>query len=201
MFVQMSGLLKSTDGGHPEIYRLQTGQRYFFCDVSMEVLLAQEQIDPSTYTNEFNDTSTWLMFYIDGQNVSIGGDSSQVNMEWLMDTYEKSFLDFDVFETLHHDENTWSVFTDYCTYKTVIHANPNWPVAQGYSPSKNLNAKAEAAGGEWISNKEGTAVLTFPYTVGSYRRVDSFDWIYHVGETRPVNANSSVDRNHVNIIK
>ena len=201
MFVQMSSLLKSTDGGHPEIYRMQTGQRYFFCDVSMEVLLAQEQIDPSTYTNGFNDTSTWLMFYIDGQNVSIGGDSSQVNMEWLMDTYEKSFLDFDVFETLHHDENTWDEFTDYCTYKTVIHANPGWPAKDGYSASKKLNAKAEAAGGEWMSNKNGTVVLTFPYTVGSYTQRDSFDWIYHVGQERPWTSNAEPDRNHVNIIK
>ena len=201
MFRQMASVLKSTDGGHPEIYRMQTGQRYFFCDVSMEVLLTQEQIDPSTYTNGFNDTSTWLMFYLDGQNVSIGGDSSQVNMEWLMDTYEKSFLDFDVFETLHHDENTWDGFTDYCTYKTILHANTNWPWPQGYEASKKLDAKAEAAGGEWLSNKDGTYVLTFPYTVGTAKLRDNFDWIYHVGKTRPMTAGDSVDRNHVNIIK
>ena len=200
MFRMMTGVLKTTDGGHPEIYRMQTGQRYFFCDVSMEVLLTQEQIDPSTYTNEFNDTSTWVQFYLDGQNVSIPGDSSRVNMQWLMDVYEKDFLDFDVFVTPHHDENTWTTFNNYCKYKTVLHANLGYP-SDRLTASLALDAKAVAAGGEWMSNTEGTVVMSFPYTVGSYKRLPKTDWIYHVGKTRPLYAADPVDRNHVNIIK
>ena len=186
-FYYTANLLKTTKGEAPKIYRLQTGQRYYFSDISFDVLLAQEQIDYRTYSGGFNDTSTWVQYNIEGQTVNLGGDAHITCMKFLMNVYDKELLDFDVFFSLHHGSNTWDPFTNHCTFKTVLHpSGTRHAQAETLLPaSYRLDQKALANGGDVYYHGQGTTILTFPYVVGSAKCLGpQAEWIYHIGKDR-----------------
>ena len=101
----------------PRVYRLQTGQKYYFDGVVMDVMFTQEQI--SGYT-DFNETSTWCMFTIGNERVLMGADAGQVSMNAVMNMYSANYLYSDVFAGFHHGINTWNEFTDYCATNTIV---------------------------------------------------------------------------------
>ncbi len=188
------GLLTTENGETPQIYRLQTGQRYFFSGMTAEVMLAQEQLPLSSYyrtykegykdnpskaygyVDGFNGSSTWLRFNIGSQDVLIAGDSYFAGMEKMMACYDESMLDFDVFFAPHHGFNTWNAFTDYATLKTVIYCWNGIPSKDNYfDQDSNANEYIYekymeptwflgGARGERIHTGSGSLVLTFPYT-------------------------------------
>ena len=98
-----------------KIYRPQFGQRYWFCDVAIDVSLTMEQFPvESWFYADFNDTSTWLMHHIDGQRFLIAGDAHHAGMRVAMNMFEKEYFDLDVFAVFHHGIIVWNYFTDYC---------------------------------------------------------------------------------------
>ena len=175
-------LLKDQNGETPKWYRLQSGQRLYFSGLTVEVLLAQEQIPAETYKGGFNDSSTWLRYNIGDQDVLIAGDSHQAGMDLMMKSYDPEMLDFDVFFSLHHGSNTWNTFTEYCTFTTIIHPSTGLP---GGGKEGNANTimgdKAVANGGEVLVEGGGTLVLTFPYKVGTSVKLEGKKWEYHGG--------------------
>lgn len=120
--------LKTSAGKTPKIYSMLTGQRYTFDAVTMDILEAQEVL--SKYSSEggneaFNDTSTWTLFTINGKKVLTAGDSSEYGIQFINNTYSKSFLQVDIFTALHHGLNTGrytsgSNLTNYLTVTGVI---------------------------------------------------------------------------------
>ena len=116
-----ANVLTTTEGQAPQIYRIQTGQRYTFDDVTMDIMLSQELLTVADYeatynTNNsyqqdsFNDTSTWCMFTIgegaDAQKLFSSGDGSYSGKKYVCDMYSSSYMTVDVFTALHHGLNT-----------------------------------------------------------------------------------------------
>ena len=97
---------KTASGEKPQIYRLQTGERYYFNDITMDVAMSQDLVMLENYSGDFNDSSTWLVFEIDGQTCLFGGDGEDGGMRNMMRTYGKDYMNFDIFQALHHSNNT-----------------------------------------------------------------------------------------------
>ena len=179
-------LLQTTSGGHPARYRLQTGQRYYFNDITMDIVLAQEQMTRDNYVNvefpedpkksNFNDSSTWCMFTIEGQKVLFMGDADKGGMDVVMDTYNKEYLTLTGVVVSHHSWNPYQVWVDYITVDAVIVPGGEFTTAedeyvvnfcperiQWYAQNSALEAKAK----EVIAWGKGTVTMTFPYAPGN----------------------------------
>ena len=56
-----SNFVKDENGKTTKAYRPQLGQRYYFCDTIVDICLTTEQLDPTTFGTDVNDTSFWLI--------------------------------------------------------------------------------------------------------------------------------------------
>lgn len=118
----MTLFTKGPDGEQADIYRMQTGQRYYFNGLVMDVIQAQEQISYSKYAKynasssdpDFNTVSTMTLFTTsNNQKILIGGDANYANMQYIMDAYgiendyTKAALlkNINVFVAFHHGKN------------------------------------------------------------------------------------------------
>lgn len=116
-----TALFKTSTNGTPDFYRMQTGQRYTFDDVTMDILLSQELLSIADYDATFNpdncgqadavnDTSTWCMFTIgtgnNAKKLLTAGDASYSGKNYMCDMYSKNYLTMDVMTALHHGFNT-----------------------------------------------------------------------------------------------
>ena len=111
-------LFTKDNGEQSDIYRMHTGQRYFFHGLTMDVIQAQEQIPYNSYANrsagiktpDFNTTSTVTLFTTtNNQKIFIGADANYVNMQYIMDSYGENpttLSNIDVFVAMHHGKNT-----------------------------------------------------------------------------------------------
>ena len=103
----------------PNVYRIHTGERYYFDGVTMDVILTQEQIDPNTTPprntsdlpyrfygdwDAFNATSTTCVFEINSteDKVYMGGDSNRANMNYIMKAYDNE----DAYMYVAHETNS-----------------------------------------------------------------------------------------------
>ena len=171
--------LRTTGNTAPELYRPVTGQRFFFADITVDVVLAQEQLTCYDYDGlthfDYNDSSTWLMLTIEGQKVLLGGDGDRGGMRFVMDTYDRDYMTLDFFSVLHHTMNTWDVFTDFCTVKTALFTRRDIDIKYNVAANQHLIESVE----EWFATGDGTRVYTFPYSVGESVCRAHIDWIYH----------------------
>lgn len=179
MIHEVTGYLKTEDGNKTQIYRPQTGQRYYFCDLTVDILLGQEQLPTEQYSGDLNDSSTWYLFNIEGQKVLIGGDGEIGGMRKIMEIYDRDFMKLDMFSVLHHTLNTWDEFTDYCTVQTVLGTKRGEP-----EHNKAANEHLKEVTNEWLRTDDGTKVLTFPYQAGTAKCQTPFEWIYHKDRER-----------------
>lgn len=189
---------KNASGKNTTLYRPQLGQRYYFCDISIDVALTTEQIPLDNYFEwDFNDTSIWLMHNIEGQKFLCSGDTHHSGMRQAMSMYPKEYLDVEVLAVFHHGINLYQYFTDYITYDTALYTN--WRVGslwvegtEGGNRRPDLvrtedNAYFQAKAKECISHGDGTVVLTFPYHVGEAEILAPCDWRYNDGSpVRPL---------------
>ena len=176
---------KQADGSVTKFYRPTMGQRYYFCDISIDIVLTIDQIlEDAYYTADFNDTSTWLMHNIEGQRFLHAGDAGVTTTKIAMDLYEKEYFELDVFSVLHHGINVYDYFTDYCDIKTLLYTNRS--VGSLYTATVhakvNENAYLQESALESLSHGNGTVVLSFPYSVGSSKTMEPCDWRYNNGE-------------------
>jgi glyoxylase-like metal-dependent hydrolase (beta-lactamase superfamily II) len=180
MLRKVTQYLKDEKGQPTKVYRPQTGQRYYFCDITVDVMLGQEQIPTEQYSGDLNDSSTWYLFTIEGQRVLIGGDGEVGDMRKIMEIYDRAYMKFEMFSVLHHTLNTWDEFTDYCEVQTVLGTRRGEPV---HNKAANQYLKEQTK--EWLRTDDGTRVLTFPYKIGSSECKPHFVWKYHEGRVRP----------------
>lgn len=158
--------LKTTEGTEPKLYRPQTGQKYYFCDMCVEIAFGQEQLLYDNYSGDLNDSSTWCMFCVDGQKALLGGDGDKGGFRMMMDMYDTSYFNVELFSLLHHGHNTRDFITDYCTIQTILDTG-----FQDELPSQRVKEHAHLRDvtQEWISKRDGAKVLTFPYELGTYQ--------------------------------
>ena len=175
-----------TSKGEPvKIYRPQTGQRYYFCDITVDIVLCQEHLGWELFEPDQNDSSTWYMFTIEGQKCLLAGDSEKGGIHKVMMTYDSEYLDMDMFSLLHHGHSTRNEFTDYTKVKTVLVTTCDKTPKRREEQNRYLKELSQ----EWLMWGDGTKILTFPYEVGSYESVAKRSWIYNKGMERPIQPN------------
>lgn len=176
---------KTETGEMPNLYRPHLGERYYFCDISIEVPLTLEQIPADAYyATDFNDTSLWLLHNIEGQRFLHAGDAGISSTRMAMSYYDKSFFELDVFSVLHHGINVFDYFTEYCDIKTLLYTV--FRTSSSHEPGTTFareeeNERLRQSALECYSYGEGTVVLTFPYEVGEAEIMPHFDWKYNNG--------------------
>ncbi|MBQ7485211.1 MAG: hypothetical protein IJT78_01140 [Oscillospiraceae bacterium] len=181
---RMPDKIRTAAGVPTPFYRLRTGERYYFADITVDVLLAQELIPFESCTGDLNDTSAWLLFTVEGQKILLAGDGDKSGMKLLMENYTSAFMAVDVMSVLHHGSNVRNEFTDFCSVKTALY--PCYDTSKLRKKEQNDYLKSKVA--EWFAWGDGTRVLTFPYRVGESVRIPPRDWKYHRDETRPVGS-------------
>ncbi|MBQ9392974.1 MAG: hypothetical protein IJU18_03155 [Oscillospiraceae bacterium] len=183
--------LRTSAGEPTPFYRPRMGERYYFADVTVDVLHAQEILRFCDCSGDLNDTSTWLLVTVEGQTLLLGGDGDKGGIKLIMENYTPEFMTLDMMTLLHHGWNTRDEFTDFCRVKTVLftcyRSGPPGKRAQ----NEYLRSKAE----ECLPWGDGTKVLTFPYRVGEAVCLPRQEWKYNEGETRP---NMPVDPEPIN---
>ena len=172
------------NGGTPKFYRPQFGQRYYFCDITIDVIESHEMMIFENSLSDINETSTWFMYNIEGQKFLLAGDADQGAQEVAMRTYDSDYFNLDVFAVFHHGINVYDFWTDYCTLKTVLYTNKE--CASSYanvegSPYARVeeNKHLRESCAEYMSWGDGTKVLTFPYKVGTAVTLPLETWEYH----------------------
>ena len=178
-------VLKTTQGKATPIYRPQTGQRYYFNDITMDILLAQEQVPFAHYKSDLNTSSTVCMFTIEGQKCLFTGDIHKEGLNFIRKNYSQEYLTLDLFTLNHHGFNTSVSFSDYIKVKTLLLTLQNQLPVRKIRQTKYFMSTVE----ESINWGDGTKILTFPYEVGSYETLPCNEWIYHQGEERLLQMN------------
>ena len=176
---------RASDGKPTKVYRPQTGQRYYFNDITIDILHTQEQLLLDEYDNGFNDTSSWLLFTIDGQTFLDAGDASEGAINVVKRTYNQEFFNLDMLSVFHHGQNVYDSYVNYFNYKTAIY--PTFVVGSqtaGHREEENVVLQQNAV--ECISWGDGTKVLTFPYKLGTAESRPMREWIYTPDRKTPV---------------
>ena len=178
-------LLRTSEGAAPQVYRMESGQRYYFDDVTIDVLFTQEQLRKVNYYEDLNDSSIWLMYTMDGEKFLLCGDADRGSVWVVMRTFDSDYFDLEAFVTFHHGINLWYDFTDYLkNYEIAI-----WPNYRAGSMvgtdrytefSKYINERAKESFG-WGN---GTVVWEFPYEVGTAEFKPLVDWTKYTAESR-----------------
>lgn len=187
---RIAGSYKTQSGEATKLYRMHLGQRYYFCDVAIDVALTVEQIPVDTfYSEDWNDTSTWLMNHIEGQRFLIAGDSNHTGQRLAISMYDKDYFKLDVFAVIHHGINVYDYFVDYCTNKTILYTSTRagsiWDDSRPTAARLDENEQLRQSSEEYLTRGDGTLVLTFPYQVGTCEILEPCDWRYDYGIQKP----------------
>lgn len=174
--------LKDTNGNIPQIYRPHTGERYYFGDVTIDVVHTQEQLKYENYYQDLNDSSLWLMYNVDGQRFLNLGDADYGSMETVMFNYDATYFDVDLFNVSHHGinvANTGQKFGEFINYDVALYST--WRVGSQWKDGTWAaytaeNQKIIDKAKECFSFGNGTVVLEFPYALGSGKMLGRVDW-------------------------
>lgn len=167
--------LRTCAGEPTPLYRPQTGQRYYFCDVTMDILFAQEQIPLEKYKKDLNTSSTVCLFTVEGQKLFFSGDIHEEGLDFIMENYSREYLNVDILTLNHHGFNTYPKFTDYVSVKTLLLMLQKQLPIRKIRETKQFMAKTE----ESLAWGDGTKIFTFPYKSGSYECLPCREWMYH----------------------
>lgn len=177
--------LTTTEGEPTPFYRPQTGQRYYFNDITMDILLSQEQVPFEKYKADLNTSSTVCLFTIEGQKCFFSGDIHQEGLHFIMENYSQEYLNLDLFTLNHHGFNTSVSFSDYITVKTLLITLQKQLPVRKIRETKYFISKVQ----ETMDWGDGTKILTFPYEMGSYECLPCNEWIYHQDVERILQMN------------
>ncbi|MBR6270579.1 MAG: hypothetical protein IKR26_00265 [Lachnospiraceae bacterium] len=190
--MRMVGKNLRTASGRPvPFYRPCIGERYFFADITLDVIMTYDLTRFKDFSGDLNDAGIWLMLTAEGQRVLLSGDGDLGGMKNIMSVYTTDYMNVDVMTALHHGWNTRNYFTNYCKPETVLFT------AYGEGPEKRRaeNAYLRSVARECISWGDGTVVLNFPYRVGEAERRSHFDFsLYNDGEERIALPNTGEKR-------
>lgn len=178
-------LLKTSQGLPTPMYRPQIGQRYYFNDITMDILFTQEQVPFEDYKRDLNASSTVCLFTVEGQKCFFSGDIHEEGLEFIMANYSREYLNLDLFTLNHHGFNTSIAFADYITVKTLLLTLQEQLPVRKIRKTKYFISKVR----ETMNWGDGTKVLTFPYEVGSYETMPCNEWIYHKDVERILQMN------------
>ena len=161
--------LKTAAGETTPVYRVHAGERYCFCDISVEVLYTQEQFRLDRYVDNLNASCTWLMYHIENQTFLVCGDTELSNMRDCAAIYAPGFWNVDVMNHHHHALNLYTDDLGYFKTKTLLYST--WGTYSIYWRPKivlqqNLEIQKDHCQ-EYMSYMDGGKKLTFPYEIGT----------------------------------
>lgn len=180
---KINSAFKTSEGKQPELYRPQFGQRYYFSDIAMDITLTSEVFVNDSYLyDDFNETSVWMMCHIEGQRFLCVGDTGSTGMRSAMNIFDKDYFTLDIYEVSHHGINVYDFWVEYCTAKTLLYTT--FRTASMYEEGSQHahveeHALMQSLAEESVTWGDGTAILTFPYEVGSYEVAEHFTWQYN----------------------
>ena len=176
---------KTMAGTQTPLYRTQFGQRYYFCDITIDVSFTIEQCTRDVLENyDLNDSSTWLLHTIEGQRFLCPGDTNYSAQNTAMYLLDKSYFDLELFATPHHAINMYRDFLEILDVDTLIYTSflagsiwqdGTWRQAQTENDYVKQNVK------EYYHYGDGTIVMTFPYNVGEAEKLPAQNWKYNGG--------------------
>ncbi len=165
---------KNVKGEPTPVYRPHMGQRYYFNDITVDIMYTQEQMPENGYVDNLNVSSTWLMYNIEGQKFLLAGDTELINMQYVMQTYSEDYMDVDIMNHHHHALN---IYTDdlswYAKVETLLYST--WGTYSVYWKPADVitnNLIIQSYGTEILSYMDGGKRFTFPYTVGEYENLE-----------------------------
>jgi hypothetical protein len=170
-------LLKNSEGVAPNVYRCRTGERYYFNDITIDVVYSHD-LRPAEKWYTFNGASTWLMYTIEGQKVFLTADGEWDNMETIMSIYDKEYFDLAFYQTPHHGSSIWDEFTDYLSHIGTVIVPDSDVTTGGAGGVKLQNEYLRSQADESYSYGDGTVVFTFPYKVGTAKVLPLTEWKY-----------------------
>lgn len=166
--------LKNSAGEIPPLYRPHAGERYYFCDIVVEVPYTQEQVPATEYEGDLNGSSLWLMYYIDGQKFMLNGDTERNNVNGAAAMYDQEYFDVDIMAVFHHGHNIHAGTETYFNAEVLVY--PSWGVySKRWGPlAIHANNIMMNAAEEAVSYLDGGVKYTFPYEVGTYEVLDNW---------------------------
>ena len=134
MYCKTAGeYLKTSDGSQPEMYRPRTGERYYFDDITIDIIYTPE-LSPAKEWDTWNASSIILMVTVEGQKVMLTGDADWSSQLIYTDMYNKEYFDLTVYQVPHHGINVYNQMTNRLgTIRTAVY------------PSKAVSGDAGAA--------------------------------------------------------
>lgn len=174
--------MKSTSGMAPSLYEMAVGDKYYFNDLTMEVVYSSEALPYEDWVN-INGTSTWMLYTIEGQKLLFSADGTWPTQKWIMKTYGSDYLDIDLLTTPHHGYDVTDEFTNYMArIGTVLYTNyhtllgGDTGISAQTAVLRHLNEACEEA----YTYGDGTIKLSFPYEIGSAEVLTPREWSYNI---------------------
>lgn len=151
-------------GSEVPIYRPQMGHRYYFNDIVIDVAATLEVLPfESLPIYHYNDTSVFLMHYIEGQKYFTTGDGGHSLQRIAMQVFPEEYFNLDVYVVPHHGINQYYYFTDYCTITTALYPRGEMVVKDKAEETAYFLEDVQ----ESFFRPQGDLIMTFPYTVGT----------------------------------
>lgn len=185
--------LRTSKGEKTPMYRPQSGQRYYFSDITIDILHTPEQIEATLYNNDLNDSSIWCMYTIDNEKFLLCGDADKGSVDIVMKTFDSEYFELKAYSVFHHGINVWKDWIDYITYDVALY--PSFRVGSQVPPSDaGLAVFSNIEGNEYLVPRakecfawgKGTVVLEFPYALGTGKILPPVDWTHYTTEDRTV---------------
>ncbi len=173
-------MFKTTKGEQAQVYRMREGERYFFNDITMDVIYVPEML-PEEEWRTWNATSVMLMYTVEEQKVMITADADWECQMHLLKMFDDEYMcDLTIYQAPHHGGNVYTETVSHIKTETVLY------------PTYMLDRVIKQTLGRWPQNEylkkerskeaigwlEGGVVLTFPYHVGEYERLPLTEWKY-----------------------
>lgn len=179
-FMSNYKMLRSSEGKAPILYRPQAGQRYYFNDLTVDVVFTQEQLATVDMAGDYNDASTWLMYNIEGQKFLLSGDAADASSKTVMEMYDSDYFNLDLYCVFHHGINVYNYFTDYIKTKTILYTSYRCGslYLTGSHAHPEENEYLMSIADEIMAYGDGTKILQFPYEIGTSVTMPKREWIY-----------------------
>ena len=170
---------KTSTGETTKLYRMREGERYYFSDITMDVIYAQDMVEHEEWRT-WNATSTVVNYTVEGQKVLLTADTDYECQMMLLDVFDDDYFDLTVYQAPHHGGNVYNVFSKHLKSVTTV-LYPSYDVNRSinvllgrYTQNSYLKSMSDEA----LGFLEGGVRLTFPYESGTYERLPMTEWKY-----------------------
>ncbi len=173
-------MFKTTKGEQTKVYRMREGERYFFNDITMDVIYVPDLL-PVNEWKTWNATSVVLMYTIEEQKIMITADTDWECQMYMLKMFDDEYLsDLTIYQAPHHGGNVYTETVSHIKTETVLY--PSYIVERPLNSLLGRRLQNEylqkERSKESLGWQEGGVRLTFPYHVGEYERLPLTDWKY-----------------------